>query len=106
MHRSRRQNNSPDVKNGSHADPGAEMFGIGRDREHGLGRRLEEQAVDDSLVLIGDCADRGRQREHDMIIGQWQEFGLALGQPFARLGGLPEQRRDQVIAAGAWRSTP
>src|SRR5260370_26179158 len=43
--------------------PGAEMLGIGSNRERGLGRRLEQQVVDDRLVLVGDIGDRTSQ-EH------------------------------------------
>ena len=49
---------SPGVEHGGDADPGAEMLGIGRDGDHGLGRRLEQEIVDDGLVLVGDIGDR------------------------------------------------
>ena len=42
----------------SDADAGAEMLGIGGDRERGLGRGLEQQIVDHGLVLVGDVGDR------------------------------------------------
>ena len=64
------------------ADAGAEMLGVGRDRDQRLGRGLEQQVVDDGLVLVGDVGDRRRQREHDMIVRHRQQLGLALGQPF------------------------
>ena len=49
---------APGVEHGGDADPGAEMLGVGGDRERGLGRRLEQQIVDHGLVLIGDIGDR------------------------------------------------
>jgi hypothetical protein len=39
------------------ADAGAEMPGVGGDRDQGLGRGLEQQIVDDGLVLVGDVGD-------------------------------------------------
>ena len=60
---------APGVEHGGDADPGAEMLGIGRDRERGLGRGLEQQIVDHGLVLVGDIGDRSRQREHDVEVG-------------------------------------
>ena len=61
MHvRMMRHRRSPGVQHRDDADPGAEMLGIGGDREHRLGRRLEQNAVDRRLVLLGDVGDRGR----------------------------------------------
>ena len=76
------------MKHRRHADPGAQMLGIGGNGEHGLGRRLEQEAVDQGLVLPGDGANRRRQREHHVVIGQRQKLGLALRQPLARGGAL------------------
>ena len=45
---------APGVQHRDEADAGAEVPGIGRDREHGLGRGFEQQVVDHGLVLIGD----------------------------------------------------
>ena len=56
------------MEDGGDADAGAEVLGIGRDCEHGLGRGLEQQVVDDGLVLVGDIGDRCRQREHDVEV--------------------------------------
>ena len=49
---------APGVQHGGDADAGAEMLGIGCDRQHGLGRGFEQQVVDDRLVLVGDIGDR------------------------------------------------
>ena len=51
---------SPGVEHGGDADPRAQVTGIGGDREHGLGRRVEQQVIDDSLVVEGDVGDLGR----------------------------------------------
>src|SRR5260370_42393855 len=58
--------------------PGAEMLGIGSNRERGLGRRLEQQAVDDRLVLVGDIGDR---RSEERRVGKecrsrWSPYHL------------------------------
>ena len=45
---------APGVEHGEEADLGAQVPGIGRDRAQGLGRRAEQDAVDDLLVLVGD----------------------------------------------------
>ena len=88
---------SPGVQDGGEADLGAEMLGIGGDRRERLGRGLEQKSVDLGLVLIGDGADRRRQREHDVEIGDRQEFGLARLQPPLRR--RPLALRTMAIAA-------
>ena len=44
-----RHGRAPGVQHGGDADPGAEVLGIGGDRERGLGRRLEQEVVDHRL---------------------------------------------------------
>jgi hypothetical protein len=63
---------APGVEYGGDADPGAQVLGIGCDGERGLGRRFEQQIVDNGFVLIGDGGDRLRQREHDVEVGHRQ----------------------------------
>jgi hypothetical protein len=75
----------PSVQHRDEADAGAEMLGIGRDREQGLGRGLEQAILDHGLVLVSDVAERGRQREYDVKVRYWQQLGLAFCEPF--LGG-------------------
>ena len=79
---------TPTVQDREDTDAGAEVFGIGRDGEHSLGRSLEQDAVDCGLVRVGDIGDLSRQREHDVEVGNRQELGLALGQPLARRRSL------------------
>jgi hypothetical protein len=76
------------VEHGGEPDAGAEMLGIGRNRDQGLGGDFEQQVIDDRLVLIGDVGDLSRQGEHDMEVGHRQEFGPAVGQPLFGSGGL------------------
>ena len=54
---------TPGVEYGEKADAGAKVLGIGRNGEHGLGRGLEQDVVDDCLVLIGDIGNLAWQRE-------------------------------------------
>src|SRR5690606_16237262 len=55
------------------ADACAEMLRIGRDGQHRLRRRLEQQVVDERLVLERYVSDFGRQREHNMEIADRQQ---------------------------------
>ena len=75
---------APGVQNGGDADAGAEMLGVGRDRDQRLSRGLEQEVVDHRLVLVGDVGDGCRQREHHVEVGHRQQLGLALGEPFLR----------------------
>ncbi len=70
------------------ADPSTEMAGIGSDRQHRLGRRVEKQVVDRGLVVECDVGDLSRQGEDDVEVSDRQQVGLALGQPGARGGAL------------------
>ena len=70
------------------ADARPEMLGIGRDRQCGLGRRLEQQVVDHRLILVRDVAQRSRQRVDHTKVWHRQQLGLALGQPLACGGAL------------------
>src|SRR3546814_8609591 len=48
-----------------------------------IGRRLEQQVIDERLVVEGDRGDLGRQREHDVEIADREEVGLAGLEPGA-----------------------
>ena len=80
------------MQHGDHAGLGAEMFGIGGDGAHRLGRRLEQDVVDDGLVLQGDRGDRRGHGEHDMEVWDRQQLGLPVGEPL---------RPSQALAFGA-----
>ena len=73
---------SPCVEDCRETDNSAKMLGIGSDHDQRLGGGLEQNAVDLGLVLIGDCSDLRRQREHDVEVGDWQQFGFARFEPF------------------------
>ena len=83
-----RHGRAPGVEHRRDGDLGSQMLRVGGDREHGLGRGLEQQIVDHPLVLVGDVADWRRQREDDVEIGHGQQLGLPLLHPRARGGAL------------------
>src|SRR5258708_19020160 len=68
---------APGVQHRRDADAGSEVLGVGRDPEHRLRRGLEQQIVDHGLVLVGDVANRRRQSEDDVDVGNREQFGLA-----------------------------
>ena len=89
---------APAVQHGDDADPRPEVLGIGGDRGQGLGRGLEQEAVDPGLVLVGDSAERRRQGEHHVEVGHRQQLGLArlqpgLGRRPLALGAVPVAAR-------------
>ena len=53
-----RHGRAPSVQDRRDADPGAERLGIDRNRQCGLGRRLEQDVAEDRLVRIGKAGDR------------------------------------------------
>jgi len=59
---------SPGVENAEEADLGAEVTRIGGHFEERRGAGLEEQAVEDALVLIGEGSQLVRQREDHMKV--------------------------------------
>jgi hypothetical protein len=89
------------VEHGGEPDAGAEVLGVGRDGDQGLGGGFEQQVIDDRLVVIGDVGDRSRQGEDNMEIGHGQQFNLAVGQPLLGSGGLA--LRAMPVAAGIVR---
>ena len=64
----------------------------------GLGRRPEQEVVDGGLVLERDRADRSRQGEDDVIVGNRQKLRFAVFEPLPRRGALT--LRAVTIAAG------
>ena len=72
---------APGVQHRHKADVGAKMLGIAAQLQHTLGRRLEEQAIDQPLILQGHQAKDGRQGKDDMEVGHGQQLRGALVQP-------------------------
>src|SRR5216683_3111856 len=58
----------------------AQMLRIGGDGTQGLGGNIEQQAVEYRLVVPGDRADRGGQREDHVILHR-QQVGLTCLEP-------------------------
>src|SRR5215831_4989772 len=83
-----RHRRAPAVQYRGDAYAGAEMPGVRGDGEHRLCRSREQEAVDHRLVVVGDVADRRRQREDDMEIGHREQLGLARRHPCARRRAL------------------
>ena len=92
------QRRAPGVQDGGEADARAQMLGVGGDRRQRLGGGPEQEVVDGGLVLERDLGDRRRQGEDDVVIGDRQQLGLALGKPLARRRALT--LRAVPIAAG------
>ena len=89
---------APGVEHGHEADLGSRMLGVRGDRAQSLGRRLEENAVDDRLVLEGDLGDRRGHGEDDVAILRRQQFGLPLGEPLGARQALT--LRTMSVATG------
>ena len=89
---------APGVQDGQDTDAGAEVLGIGRDRQHCLRRGFKQQVVDCGLVLIGDIGNLAWQAEHHVKVRHRQQLCLAFGQPL--LCRRPLALRAMPVAAG------
>jgi hypothetical protein len=78
----------PTVEHAEEADFGAQMAGITRDFEQGLGAGAEQEIVDDLLVLQGQRSEPVRKGEDDMEVASRQEFLATRLQPLVAGGGL------------------
>ncbi|MBB6182572.1 hypothetical protein HNQ75_004561 [Rhizobium flavum] len=83
-----RHSRSPCVEHGGDADTPAKMLAIGRDGQHRLRRRLEQQVINKRFVLERYIGNLGRQREHDAEVPNRKQTGLAFGKPCPRGGAL------------------
>ena len=73
-------------------------FGVGGDGDERLGGCPEQEVVDGGLVLERDRADRRRQGEDDVVVGDRQELRLAVGEPLSCRRALT--LRAMAVAAG------
>jgi hypothetical protein len=78
----------PTVEHAEEADFGAEMAGIARHFQQGLGACPDQEIVDDLLVLQGQRGEPPRKGEDDMDVGGRQKFAAARLQPAVASGGL------------------
>ena len=83
-----RQRRSPCVQHAGHADLRAHAFGIGSDAHHRFRRCFEQQAVDRTLVPIGDVGDLSREREDKVEVLHGQQVICPRGHPVTRSGPL------------------
>ena len=95
------QRRAPGVQDGGEADAPAQMLRIIGDGGECLRGGPEQEVVDGGLVVAGDGADRSRQGEDDVVIGNRQKLGLAVFEPLPRRGGLA--LRAMPVAAGNGR---
>ena len=84
----------PSVQDSDHASLGAKMFWVRGDDADRLGRRLEQDVVDERLVLQGDRRDRRRNGEDEVEIRNRQELRATIGEPLCAreplaLGAVP-----------------
>jgi len=79
---------TPGVQNGGEADARAQMLRVGGDGGQRLRGGSEQEVVDGCLVLERDGADRGRQGEDEVIVGNRQQLRLAVFEPLPRGGSL------------------
>ena len=86
---------APGVQHRHEADASAEMLGIGRDRERGLGRGFEQQVVDHRLVLIGDVGG-----SLPAVCTPHESTAPAAARPRARPATRVPQRPDTWGSAG------
>src|SRR5208337_5587356 len=77
---------------------GAEMLRVGGDGGQRLGGGSEQEVVDGGLVGERDGADRSRQGEDDVVVGNRQKLRLAFGQPLSCRRALT--LRAVTVAAG------
>jgi hypothetical protein len=56
------------VEHGGEPNARAEVLGVRRDDDQGVGSGLEQKIIDDRLVVIGDVGDRPWQGEDDVEI--------------------------------------
>ena len=72
---------APGVKYGEESNLGAQVLGIARNSEEGLGGGAEEDVVYDFGIVEGNGGDRVGKGEHHMEILNGQKFGGALLKP-------------------------
>jgi hypothetical protein len=63
------------------ADLSAKVLGVCRDGSQRLGRRPEEDVVEDPLILLGQVHQLAWHREYQMEVGYWQQVGCLFGNP-------------------------
>jgi hypothetical protein len=92
------QGPGPGVQDAEQAGAGAEVAGIGRQGEQGLGRRPEQEPIEELLVGPGDGPQLGRQGEGHQEVETRQQPGALALEPAVGLVGVT--LRTVTVAAG------
>src|SRR6516225_7632677 len=59
---------APGMQDEGYADASAEVLGVGGDRAQRLGGEIEQQAIEEFLVGVGDVADGSWQGEDHVVV--------------------------------------
>jgi hypothetical protein len=79
---------APGVQDQCHADARAEVARSGGDRAQRLGGEIEQQAINDLLVGVGDVADEGREGEDHVVVVHGQQVRSPSLEPASRGAAL------------------
>lgn len=90
---------SPGMQHHQKTDPGAEVLGVGGDLQQALGRCMEENAINHSLVPQRQRRDQLRHGEDHMKVLDRQQFRSTVFKPLR--SGLSMTLRAMAIAARA-----
>src|SRR5215472_17629424 len=71
----------PTMQHRDRADLGTKIAGIGSDAVQRLRRGVKQDGVDDRFVVERYFRNRSGYGEHDVEVGNWQQFGLACFEP-------------------------
>ena len=71
------------MKHGEKADLSPQVFGISGDSAQSLRGSPEQNAIELSLVLVGDCCNLFRYGEDQVEVLGVQQFGLAILEPLS-----------------------
>src|SRR5580693_8887733 len=83
-----KQVRAPSMEHGKKADLGTQMFWISGDGAQGLCRGPKQNAIEFSLILIGDGGNLfGHGKDHVEVFGV-QKLGLAILEPLSPSKGL------------------
>ena len=89
---------SPGVQNAEHADLGAQMLGIARQFDGGLGAGGEQQFVEQPCVLESQHVEFVRHGENHVKVARGQQFLFSRGEP--ALAGFGLALRAMAVPAG------
>jgi hypothetical protein len=74
---------APGMEHGEKADFSTQLLGISGDSAQSLRGGPEQNAVEFSLVLIGNCCNLLRHREHKMEVPGVQKLGFSILEPLS-----------------------